>query len=151
MSQSKIAIKIGQIEFTGEAEQEWLAKQLDKILSQAEKLIKIAPIPPAHGSDADAGGQDANDKAIASQTLAAFLKSKNANKNQNKKFLATAVWLQAKGATRLETKQVTKALRDASQPRIGNAADTLSQNIGKGYCEKDGNQFFVTDEGRQSL
>ncbi len=83
--------------------------------------------------------------------LAAFLKSKNATANQLRKFVATAVWLHAKGTKRLETKQITQALKDASQSRIGNPGDALKKNITKGYCEKDGKQFFVTDEGRKSL
>jgi len=32
MSEAKIEIKVGQIEFSGQGEQEWVAKQLDKIL-----------------------------------------------------------------------------------------------------------------------
>ena len=43
MSESKIEIKIGQITFSGQGEQDWVAKQLDKILAQAEKLIQLAP------------------------------------------------------------------------------------------------------------
>jgi len=55
MGESKIEIKIGQISFSGEGEQDWVAKQLDKILGQAEKLIHLAPEPrslltnPPHG------------------------------------------------------------------------------------------------------
>jgi hypothetical protein len=150
MSESKIHIKIGQVEFEGEGGQDWVAKQLDKILAQADKLIRLAP-GAEHSSEGGGQADKGKDNTIASMPLAAFLKSKDANQNQLRKFVATAVWLHAKGEKRLETKQITRALKDASQPRIGNPSDALKKNITKGYCERDGNQFFVTEEGRKSL
>jgi len=151
MSESKIAIKIGQVEFTGEGEQNWLDKQLDKILAQAEKLIKLAPAEQEKQAETGGHREKGKGDSVASMPLAAFLKSKNATTNQLKKFLATATWLHAKGAARLETKQITKALKDASQSKIGNPADTLIKNATKGYCERDGKQFFVTEEGKKAL
>ena len=91
------------------------------------------------------------DTAVAKKTLPAFLQEKNATTKQVKKFLATAVWLEAKGQSRLTTSDVTKALNDANQKRLGNPTDCLNQNVTKGYCEKDGKQFFVTDDGKSSL
>lgn len=41
MSESKIQVKVGIVEFAGEGEQEWLAKQLDKILEKVPELLKI--------------------------------------------------------------------------------------------------------------
>ncbi|MGN6294248.1 MAG: hypothetical protein ACTHMV_15990 [Chitinophagaceae bacterium] len=41
MSDSKIQIKVGIVEFSGEGNQEWLASQLDKILSKMPELLKI--------------------------------------------------------------------------------------------------------------
>jgi len=151
MTESKIEIKIGQITFSGQGEPDWVAKQLDKILAQAEKLIHLAP---AASDDGEAGGSHkpmGKDSAIAKKTLPAFLQEKNATTKQVKKFLATAVWLEAKGQNRLTTGDVTKALGDANQKRLGNPAECLNQNVSKGHCEKDGKQFFVTDEGKSSL
>lgn len=153
MSEAKIEIKIGEITFSGQGEPDWVAKQLDKILAQAEKLIKLAP--PASNDDGgeDEGGQKpmGKDPSIAKKTLPAFLQEKNAGSNQVKRFLATAVWLEAKGQSRLATADVTKALSGAKQKRLNNPADCLNKNVGKGYCEKDGKQFFVTDDGKRSL
>jgi hypothetical protein len=61
------------------------------------------------------------------------------------------VWLEAKGQKRIQTVDVTKALKEANQTRIGNPADSLNKNVSKGHCEKDGKQFFVTDDGKSSL
>ena len=91
------------------------------------------------------------DPEIGKKTLATFLREKNASTIQNKKFLATAVWLEAKGNSRITTSDVTKALKDNSQKRLGNASDCLNQNVKQGYCEKDGKDFYVTQEGKESL
>lgn len=151
MSEAKIEVKVGQIAFSGQGEQEWVAKQLDKILAQAEKLIQL--VPEEHDdSNADPGKKPmGKDPAIAGKTLRAFLEEKGATRNQVKKFLATAVWLEAKGKNKMQTGDVSKALSEASQARLSNPAQCLKQNAKKGYCEKEGGQFFVTDDGKRSL
>ncbi|MGE0115241.1 MAG: hypothetical protein AB7T07_10215 [Steroidobacteraceae bacterium] len=151
MSESKIEIRIGQITFSGQGEQDWVASQLDKILAQAEKLIQLAPAPDEADGSENGHKPMGKDVGIAKKTLPAFLQEKNAKTQQVKKFLATAVWLEAKGQSRLLTSDVTKALSDANQKRLGNPADCLNQNVSKGNCEKDGKQFFVTDDGKNSL
>jgi hypothetical protein len=151
VSEAKIEIKIGQIQFSGQGEPDWVGKQLDKILAQAEKLIQLAPkadekLPGDKGEVS--GGKDAS---ITKMTLAAFLIEKNAAKNQTKKFLATSTWLHAKGQSRLQPKDVTRALKASNQSRLVNPGDALRRNISPGYCERDGKLFFVTDEGKKSL
>lgn len=155
MSDAKIDIKIGQIQFSGQGEQDWVAKQLDKIIAQAEKLIALAPVSEANDDDGGGGGGDHTpmkpDASVAKKTLPAFLTEKGASTNQVKKFLATAVWLEAKGKNRLQSKDVTEALRVANQTKLKNPALCLIRNVSKGLCEKDGNQFFVTADGKASL
>ncbi|MGB7911917.1 MAG: hypothetical protein WCF59_06800 [Desulfobaccales bacterium] len=154
MTDAKIGFKIGTIEFTGEGEQAWLSQELDKILEKAADLSTIAPHPiepqgpePKPESHAPMG-QDAK---IARQTLAEFLKEKNATTKQATKFLATAVWLEAKGKNRLITGDIIKALKESNQTRLGNASRSLGLNITVGYCERDGKEFFVTESGKLSL
>lgn len=154
MSEAKIQFKLGSIEFSGEGEKEWISQQLDKILQQAPELLKIVPssvITTTPSSSATGHHPMVADPVIAQQPLATFLKAKNATVTQVKKFLATAIWLEAKGKSRMTTTDVTQALKASNQTRIGNPADCLNQNITKGYCEKDGNQFFVTEEGKSSI
>ena len=151
MSNAKIEIKIGQIEFSGEGQQDWVAKQLDKILSKAEDLAALAPMSQEEPERKPDQKPMRKDSAIARKTLPALLSEKGASKSQVKKFLATAVWLEAKGQKKLSTGEITKALRDSNQKRLGNPADCLNKNVRKGYCEKDGTQFFVTEEGKKSL
>lgn len=151
MSDVKIQIKIGQIEFSGEGGQDWVGKQLDKILEKAESLMKLSPPPPLKGGQGGPAKPMGADPSIGTKTLPAFLKEKSANSVQVKKFLATAVWLESKGANRIKTSDITKALRDSNQTRLKNPADCLNQNVSKGYCEKEGTEFFATEDGKNSL
>ncbi|MCF8031792.1 MAG: hypothetical protein K9K66_00625 [Desulfarculaceae bacterium] len=151
MSVAKIEFEIGNIRFSGEGDQAWLGQQLDKIIDRAEELIKLAPSQKAGDPGGQSGSLPPDNSDIAQKTLPAFLKDKNATKKQVRKFLATAAWLQAKGGKRLKTGDVTSALKDSNQTRLNNASDCLSQNVAKGYCEKDGAEFFVTQDGMESL
>jgi hypothetical protein len=146
MSQVKIQIKVGDVEFSGEGEQGWVSTQLERVLKAAQGT----PGGRVSGRSApDAGSHGQN--AAGSQSLASFLRDKNAAVNQVRKFLATAAWLHAKGKKQLTTADVTRALKDNSQSRLGNPADCLNKNVAKGHCEKDGKEFFVTTEGLASL
>jgi hypothetical protein len=153
MSDSKIQIKVGNVEFSGEGNQEWLTSQLDKILEKVPELNKIEP----KASNGISGNNDeVKDKAVSNGTrsfnLATFLKENNATVQQVKKFLATAACLQLNGKRRLNTTDITEALRNVHQTKLNNASDCLNQNVKKGHCEKDGgNEFFVTADGFSEL
>jgi hypothetical protein len=146
MSQVKIQIKVGDVEFSGEGEQGWVSTQLERVLKAAQGTPG-GRVSERSAPDAGSHGQN----ATGSQSLASFLRDKNAAVNQVRKFLATAAWLHAKGKKRLTTADVTRALKDNSQSRLGNPADCLNKNVAKGHCEKDGKEFFVTTEGLASL
>jgi len=150
MSDVKIQVKVGDVEFTGEGEQGWVATQLDRILKAAPGIVAAKPAV-SHGATDPHTHTRTQESEIGSQTLAGFLRDKNASSNQVKKFLATAVWLHARGKKRLTTADVTRALKESNQTRLGNPADCLNKNVAKGHCEKDGKDFFVTTEGETSL
>lgn len=60
MSDSKIQVKVGIIEFSGEGNQDWLSKQLDKILDKVPELLKIEASDLKDGKvngGADSGGK----------------------------------------------------------------------------------------------
>ncbi|MBI5406239.1 MAG: hypothetical protein HZA18_00915 [Nitrospirae bacterium] len=151
MGEAKVHIKVGEFEFSGEGDQEWVAKQLDKILAKADELISLTPPPASEEAKSEHHKPMGSDAGIAKKTLPAFLSEKGATKNQIKKFLATAIWLEAKGKARLSTGEISKAIKDANQSKLSNPSECLKQNISKGYCEKDGKEFFVTAEGKASL
>lgn len=146
---TKISLKVGNLEFSGEGKEQWLESQLDKLL----KRISIQENSFQHAQNGKILGNGGGevDKILKTTTLVSFLNEKNAKDNQNRKFLATAVYLQSKGQNRLKTADITKALKDSNQTRLGNASDTLKQNISKGFCEKDGDNFFATSDGFKEL
>jgi hypothetical protein len=154
MAAAKIGFTIGGVSFSGEGEEAWLEKQLDKIIEKAPDLIKIAPRLTS-GAETDEGIKppDVTKKEnidISTKTLSAFLKEKNATVNQERKFLVTSIWLQAKGQSRIAIKDVTQALKDSNQKRLGNPSRELGKNITKGFIERDGQGFFVTEQGKES-
>ena len=153
MADAKLSITIGTIEFTGEGEQDWLAGQLDKVLEKAPVLAECRGGKTSECLQADTGtgAEQLSGDGNGVGTLASFLNSSKATTNQVKRFLATSEWLHRKGSKRIKTAEVTKALQDNQQKRLGNPADSLNKNVAKGHCEKVGNEFYVTDEGRAEL
>jgi hypothetical protein len=149
---TKIQFKLGGVEFLAEGPAEWVSSQLDKVIEKAPKLLALAPLTAPQVKVHEGGHQEMkSDPEVAGKTLVAFLKEKNATTRQVTKFLATAIWLEAKGKNRITTRDITQALQDANQSRLGNPANCLNQNVSKGHCEKDGKEFFVTVEGKAAL
>jgi hypothetical protein len=146
MAQAKIEVKVGNICFSGEGDSTWLGSQLDKVLATAFNGTEDSASEDYHGR---AAKTPTNDTGAGS--LASFLKAKKASTNQVVKFLATAYWLHKKGENSLTTALVTKALAVNRQSKLTNPAQCLNQNVGKGYCEKKGKGFFITEEGTNSL
>ena len=155
MAAVNLRIKFGDAEFSAEGEEVWVGEQLAKFIAHLSKA------PASSGASKDAAdGSRASDRKVSdgataqdyvTKALGTFLREKSATENQTKKFLAAAAWLQAKGKGRLKTGDVSRALRENNQTRLGNASQCLANNVGQGYCERDGSEFFVTDEGSLSL
>lgn len=154
MPEGKIVFSIGDISYVGEGDQNWVAEQLDKILEKAPELIKSTPKKRVSSSKSDTPTKDTSGEEAGSsiKPLPSFLRNKNADKSQPIKFLATAVWIHdSKSQRRIKTNDVTTALRNASQKKLSNSSECLSKNVKKGFIEKEGKDFYVTDEGRRSL
>lgn len=151
MEKSRLEFKIGSIEFIGEGDQDWLSKQLDKIIENIPKLFNyLSNVDKPEEKNADEEIVKSSPNEISTkinETLASFLKKKKAMDNQRRKFLATAVYLQLNGHENLTPKDITKALHNAKQTKLSNPSHQLSQNIKQGFCEKHGKSFYVTPEG----
>lgn len=148
-AQGKVEIKIGNLSFTAEGDQTWLGEQLSKVIEAAETL-------PPHAADSGnpQNAKPAETKKLVgavNESLASYLKAKGGETKQVQRFLATAGWLHRRGVTQLDTAAVAKALSDHHQKRLGNPADCLNQNCGKGLCEKTKDGFFITPEGWMAL
>lgn len=154
MSDSKIQVKFGIVEFSGEGAPDWLSSQLDKILEKVPEFLKIGLANPEISGKTPNQEEELRKKGSEKTppNLAVFLKEKDATTKQVRKFLATAAFLQLTGKNRINTEDVTEALRKANQTKLNNASDCLNQNVQKGFCEKDANNsFFVTSHGYEDL
>lgn len=145
-TRGKIELNIGGISFSGEGDQSWLAEQV-AVLIEAAKSNQIIESPTNESSDNDPEQRSATNIG----SLNSYLKSKGAENVQVQRFLATAAWLNHRGEEPLTSSLVSRALRDNQQKRLGNPADCLNQNVGRGFCEKKPDGFFITPEGWRHL
>lgn len=145
MATSKIDVNLGEVHFSAEGEQDWVSSELEKILAFAAAMPariqtnEKATVAPPQVDNCDV------------PSLAVFLKTHHADVNQVQKFLVTSIWLSKKGNAKSSTRDVSGALKNAHQTRLSNPAECLNQNVKKGFCEKDGKNFFVTPEGLKQL
>lgn len=154
MSQGKIDFSFGSLSFSGEGDEKWLADQLDKVITAVPKLAQVE-LPAVAKESKSGAGSNVNDvNELASEfttSLPNHIKAQGDGSNQNSRFLATADWLRRRGNKNLKTSDVTKALTNNHQSRLGNASETLSQNVKQGFCEKTKDGFFITQEGLSKL
>jgi hypothetical protein len=144
---TKLNVSVGDISFSGEGDQGWLAEQLDKVLKAAPQIAKARPVPddvvPKKGEEHRSGG--------FTTTLAAYIREKQGETNQVERFLITADWLRRTGSPKLSTVGVSQALKDKHQKKLSNPADCLNSNVSKGYCEKADGGFYITPDGLKHL
>lgn len=70
MTQAKIELKLGTLQFTGEADADWLEKQLDKVLAHVRTVdVDKEPANPATGAGKSTknGGMQATTTTIAAK------------------------------------------------------------------------------------
>lgn len=146
MADAKIEIRVGEVSFSGEGGETWLAAQLEKVIKHLPDLVKVAPPPPTGGRDHHVTTKHTGPKGTLAQFIAAHGKD-----SQTRKFLATAVYLDPTGDKRLTTRDVSDALKNGRQGKLTNPAQSLNDNVKQGFCEKDGKQFYVTEAGRSEV
>lgn len=144
MSEGRIEVKIGDVQFIAEGDTTWITEQLKKFLDKLPELMSKFSHKSRYFFHMD-------DAEIAEKALVTFLEETNSTDNQREKFLATAIWLQARGKSPLKTHDVTVALEENKLPAIKNPSERLNANTKKGYCEKDGKYFIVTEAGKRSI
>ncbi|MYB16690.1 MAG: hypothetical protein F4X41_06605 [Chloroflexi bacterium] len=139
---AKISLKVGDVSFEGEGGQSWLDQQVASLIDAigSGRIRSNNPIAPESSNEPKAADQ-------FTESLASYLRSKGGDSVQIQRFLATAAWLSKRGQSTLTTRDVSHALRENQQKRLGNAADSLNKNVSKGFCEKSSNGFFITPDG----
>lgn len=155
MSETKIQIKVGHVEFSGEGNPDWLSTQLDKILEKVPDLLKIELSTPSDSEDVlknKSNNTTRNQSQNIPSNLSIFLKERSATTIQTRKFLATAAYLQLNGKKTVTTSEVNRAIKDNQQSKLNNPSQNLADNIKQGFCTKDlGKDFYVTPEGFKEL
>lgn len=180
MAEAKIDFSFDNLHFSCEGDKDWVETQLNQVLnrisglSKPESFIKSEKVRPSSNTVV-ADDTSISDVAVAEERekgkrgrkpkvateplvevpsgdpLFEFLKDKNADKNQVKKFLATAVFMHSQGGEKFSTPMVSKALKASHIEKLINASDCLNKNEKKGFCIKDEKEFILTDAGIRSI
>ena len=145
----KLTIKIGDIDISYEGEAAFVSKELPSLVEGIRPHAREAPRSNPSGYGGGGAGPDQGDEDVG--TLATYLQTKNAAKNQRRRFLATAHWLQAKGNKNPTTADVSRALVEHQQSRLSNPSQCLNENVKSGFCVKQDKGFYVTPEGVKEL
>jgi hypothetical protein len=173
MAESKIEFSYDNLHFNCEGDKDWVEAQLNQILNRIPELNKQAPAvksaaaelvhvqqaPPVAILPKVKGTRGRKPKVVvetvqeepAGDPLYEFLKEKKADKNQVKKFLATAVYLQSQGLEKFSTPLISKTLKNFGIEKLLNASDCLNKNEKKGFCIKDDKEFILTDLGIRAI
>lgn len=115
MSDSKIQIKVGIVEFSGEGNQDWLADQLDKILAKVPELLKIEMAAPQTNNlpngAANLNGGGGQTIQLSMTNVAAKLGSKS---GQDLATAAGAYLCLVKGKSTFTRNEILAAMKDAT-------------------------------------
>jgi hypothetical protein len=172
-SPTRFKLKMGAAEIEFEGSPEFLKSEImptvEKLLAIVDARVELqrvsnvlAPLPGGvqqlnspRSVDSNLESETINESENGQEkpmaSLATYLKSKDAGKNQIQRLLATAGWLHKKGNREITATLVGETLLEHQQTKLGNPADCLNQNVRKGHCEKTKTGFFVTPEGWSHL
>jgi len=165
MAEARAKIEVSGLQFDLRGDPDWVSEQLEKVLELAYDVADLALSPPEEpeadsGEDSNgegndgSGDEDPNDSQedpIAALSLPAFLEERDATRSDERKLLAVAIWLHAKGSDRVTVTEVRDALAAARERAIHNAAAVLMTAVASGLCQEDDGALFVTDAGRAAL
>ena len=180
MAESKIDFSFDNLHFSCEGDKDWVETQLNQVLNRIPGLnkpglfVKPETVKPSSAKILtedgfitetqvavvkEKGKRGRKPRVVAEplieepsgDPLFEFLKDKNADKNQVKKFLATAVYLHSQGMEKFSTPVISKSLKAAHIEKLINASDCLNKNEKKGFCIKDEKEFILTESGIRSI
>ena len=147
MAEAHLEVQIGITKFVAEGSTAWVDAKYESFLAQLAGTGEFS----SHHNMPLQNKNSITDEEGTKIPLAVFLKEASVGANQNKRFLATAIWLKHQGQKIIQTAAIAKELAEAQQQRLGNPADILNQNVRKGFCVKTSDGFYVTPEGEASL
>jgi hypothetical protein len=173
MADSKIEFSYDNLHFACEGDKDWVETQLNQVLNripglnnpapavikETAEVVQTAKEPKTPTVKVAKGPRGRKPKVVVEAVnhepmgdpLYEFLKEKRADKNQVKKFLATAVYLHAQGLEKYSTPLISKTIKNAGLEKLVNASDCLNKNEKKGFCIKDDKEFILTDLGIRAI
>jgi hypothetical protein len=148
MSESKIQVKVGIVEFSGEGEQEWLAKQLDKILEKVPELLKIE----VSGSGRPTGNTDNNHNGNGTTTISGLsvlnIAGKLSNKSGSDLAIIAAAYLHfVEGKTSFSRDDISSAMKKAT----GIYKDSYMSNLTSYLTQLEKSSIFLKNGSSYSL
>ena len=176
MAESKIDFSFENLHFSCEGDKDWVEMQLNQILNRIPGLNRpelsvtseTVKSPPAQDFSKRKLAETEKKEDLkhrrrlksvntltapehSNDPLMEFLKEKDADKNQVRKFLATAVFLHSKGVEKFSTPMVSKLLKSTHIEKLINASDCLNKNEKKRFCIKEDKEFILTEAGIRSI
>lgn len=145
MSDSKIQVKVGAVEFSGEGNQDWLSNQLDKILEKIPELLKVENTTPKKSvATASIDPIEGLVSGLSLINIAGKLNSKSASELA----IAAATFLHfIEGKTAFSRDELSSTMKKAT----GFYKDTMMNNLTKTLTQLEKNGTFNKSSSLYSI
>jgi hypothetical protein len=150
MSDSKIQVKVGIVEFSGEGNQEWLSKQLDKILEKVPELLKIEVGSPANKNNQsnNSGGSGAGGQGAISGLSVLNIAGKLSSKSGSDLAIVAAAFLHfAESKSSFSRDEISSTMKKAT----GIYKDSYLANLTKILAQLEKGCTFMKSGSTYSL
>ncbi len=151
MDEIKITIDMSDVKVNIQCDPKWFAQQMAFLMKNHPEIFErtTSDKKPVSKQPGKAGTIAAEN--TASIPLRTFLENKRAIAKQNRRFLATAVWLTGQGKAKLKVRDITKSLRESNIPPLKSPASCRYQLTKRGVLQYEGNLFVVTQKGFEEI
>jgi len=130
MSDSKIQIKVGIVEFSGEGNQDWLAEQFDKILLKVPELLKMEIEAPQQNNLTNKEGSGGNGTSKVLKLSIINIAAKLGCKSGPDLITAAAAYLRFNlGKTSFTRSEILNTMKDATGYYKAMYRKNLSQGL----------------------
>lgn len=147
MSDSKIQVKVGIVEFSGEGNQDWLAKQLDKILDKVPELLKIEVGDSSNKNNNNGGGSGSGGGTISGLSVLNIAGKLNSKSGSDVAIAAAAYLHFVEGKAVFSRDDLSSAMKKATGlykgSMLANLTGTLAQLEKNGTFNKSSNSYSI--------
>ena len=148
MSESKIQVKVGIVEFSGEGNQDWLSKQLDKILEKIPELLKIEMNAPEDDGKAKGAKSGSGNKGKISGLSVLNIAGKLGAKSGADVAIAATAYLHfVESKSIFNRDEISSAMKQATgvykNSMLANLTTTLAQLEKNGTFNKSSTSYSL--------